>query len=120
VCAQIDPGCLSALATLANPHVDVDRAALETPDLPKSTSNESSVLRVKESGGEENERRGTRRGLRTKQDARLAPTANRMRMFGGQLGKKRVELAGRDARVPRLESGLERLAEMLTRGAQAT
>ena len=100
--SQIDPLRKRAVSGdgARDPHVHVDRAALEAVQLAQPPGDEPTVLRVQESGGEQHERRRPVRGLRAEQDARLLAAAHRMRVLRGELGQQRVELAGRDAGVP--------------------
>src|SRR5690606_11360141 len=59
------------------------------------------------------ERRRPTGRLRPEEDARLLATTYRVRVLSGQLGQQRIELAGGNAGVPRLQRRLQRRHQLL-------
>ena len=90
-----------------HPHIRDNRCSQESIDFSQATLNKTAVLRVKEPAGEENKSRRPRRSLCAKEDSRLFAAPDWVRVRGNELRQERVELAGRDALVPRRESELE-------------
>src|SRR3954451_15269688 len=91
----------SALLTLADAHVDDDRRAFEAVQLAQAALDDPAVALVEEAGREQHEGRRARRRLRAEQDAGLLAAPDGVRVLGDELRQEGVELAGRDALIPR-------------------
>src|SRR5689334_11459419 len=78
-------GTGSALALLADAHVEDDRGALEAIDLAEAADDVPPVARVEEPGREHHECRRAARRLRAEEDARLLAATDRVRMRGREL-----------------------------------
>ena len=108
----------SATPFFPNPQVDADRRADEAILLAQSALDEPSISSLKETGREEHESGWTNTDLGAEQDARLTPTPDRVRVRGDKPGQERIELRGRDPRLPAskcLVEGHDKLFHMTSR-----